>query len=103
MSDFETKIPVNSAANDPAFVSEALSSVLDRTHEAAGNIVSFADIEAKEVGIRALGRAANILHWFRSDVTPAEVAEYAGIIDALTRRRQEIIEAANDESSEKAA
>ena len=68
MSDLELHAPVTASAavNEPAFVSEALSNVLDRTHQAAGSIVSFDDIEAHEVGIRALFRTGNILRWFRS-------------------------------------
>lgn len=68
MSDLELHAPVtaSAAANEPAFVSVALSNVLDRTHQAAGNIVNFDDIEAREVGIRALLRTGNVLRWFRS-------------------------------------
>jgi len=48
-------------------------------------------------------RTGNILRWFRSGVTETEVAEYAGIIDALTRKREELVEAANDERFSQAA
>ncbi|MDQ1344190.1 MAG: hypothetical protein QG650_910 [Patescibacteria group bacterium] len=104
MSDLDLQIPAIAQETAPAFVSEALSNVLDRTHEAAGNIVNFDEIEAREVGIRALLRTGNVLRWFRSGVTEVEIAEYAGIIDALTRKREELVAtAANDEEFRKAA
>lgn len=103
MNEAEFQTPVEAVAPETVFVSEALSNVLDRTHAAAGNIVKFDDVAANEVGIRALLRAGNVLRWFRSGVTEAEVAEYAGIIDALTTKREELIAAANDEEFRKAA
>ena len=103
MNEAELQTPVEAKAPETVFVSEALSNVLDRTHAAAGNIVKFDDVEANEVGIRALLRTGNVLRWFRSGVTEAEVAEYAGIIDALTTKREELIAAANDEEFRRAA
>ena len=103
MNEAELQTPVEERAPETAFVSEALSDVLDRTHTAAGNIVKFDDVAANEVGIRALLRAGNVLRWFRSGETEAEVAEYAGIIDALTTKREELVAAANDEEFRKAA
>lgn len=102
MSDLELHTP-ETAANEAPFVSEALSNVLDRTHAAAGNIINFDDIVAREVGIRALLRTGNVLRWFRSGVTESEVAEYAGIIDALTRKREELVAAANQDEFKEAA
>lgn len=103
MNEAELQTPVETAPSETPFVSEALSNVLDRTHAAAGNIVKFDDVEANEVGIRALLRTGNVLRWFRSGVTEAEVAEYAGIIDALTSKREELLTAANDEKFRNAA
>jgi hypothetical protein len=103
MNEAELSVSVETKASETPFVSEALSNILDRTHTAAGNIVRFDDIEAGEVGIRALLRTGNILRWFRSGVTEAEVAEYAGIIDALTTKRAELVAAANDEKFQEAA
>ncbi len=103
MKESELQTPVEDKAPETVFVSEALSNVLDRTHAAAGNIVKFDDVEATEVGIRALLRTGNILRWFRSGVTEAEVAEYAGIIDALTTKREELVAAANDEEFRRTA
>lgn len=103
MNEAELQTPVETAPSETPFVSEALSNVLDRTHAAAGDIVKFDDIEANEVGIRALLRTGNVLRWFRSGVTEAEVAEYAGIIDALTSKREELLTAANDEKFRNAA
>ncbi len=103
MNEAELQIPAETKISETPFVSEALSNVLDRTHAATGNIVKFDDIEANEVGIRALLRTGNVLRWFRSGVTEAEVAEYAGIIDALTTKREELLTAANDEEFRRAA
>lgn len=103
MNEAELQIPAETKISETPFVSEALSNVLDRTHAATGNIVKFDDIEANEVGIRALLRTGNVLRWFRSGVTEAEVAEYAGIIDALTTKREELLAAANDEEFRRAA
>ncbi len=103
MNEAELQVPVEKIPLETPFVSEELSRVLDRTHAAAGNIVRFDDVEAGEVGIRALLRTGNILRWFRSGVTEAEVAEYAGIIDALTTKRAELVAAANDEKFQEAA
>lgn len=103
MSQLENSLSAVSVEGQVPFASEALSNILDRTHEAAGNIVNFDDIEAREVGIRALLRTGNVLRWFRSGVTESEVAEYADIIDALTRKRQELLASANDDSFQKAA
>lgn len=99
MSDLDAQNLKTSPETAPAFVSQELSNVLDRTNAAAGRIVDFSDIERSETNVvRYLLRVGNVLRWFRADATEAEIAGYAGIIDALTKKRQEIVEAANDES-----
>ncbi len=63
----ESNIPETAVTpSENVFVSDALSNVLGRTHAAANEIVKFSDIEASEVGVRALLRAGNVLRWFRS-------------------------------------
>jgi hypothetical protein len=99
-----TQISAPSAANEPIFVSAELRQVLASTHAAAEKIVDLGTIQSQEVGVRALLRIGNVLHWFRNGVTSEEVAGYAAIIDAMNEGRKRLgASAANDESLEVAA
>jgi hypothetical protein len=93
----------NLAANDASFASEALSNVLERTHEAAAEIVDLETIEKHEVGFRAfvLGTVGNVLGWFPKDATPSDVQEFAAIVDAMAEGRKRLAAAANNESFQK--
>lgn len=101
-TQFSTPAPVAETAA-PVAVSEALSGVLERTHDAVGNVVDLESVRAQEVGISALLRTGNVLRWFRSGVTETEVAEYAAIIDAMAEGRRRLTEAANDDDARQAA
>lgn len=91
-----------SSRND-TFVSKELSEVLSRTHDAAGDIVDLKDIEGQEVGLRAffLGSVGSVLGWFPKDASPKDVQNFAAIVDAMTRGRNRLAEAANDSVFEK--
>lgn len=91
--------PAPAAQSAPAFVSQELSSVIDRTHEAAGIIVDFDQVRASEVGFSALLRKANVLRLLKFEPTEADVAEYSGIVEALTAKREESLRAAANEET----
>lgn len=90
------------------FIPQEVSSVLDRTHGAAEEIIDFKKVRASEIGVTAFFRAMKILDMFKSGSVVVGVDHYAQIVDALSAERQQAAirqetEAANQDSFRAAA